>query len=346
MARIHTVRRGESLSKIAAQYGIKSWRTIYDDPGNAAFRKKRPNPNRIEIGDEIVIPEASGTAAAPPAATTPAPAAELPVDFSLVVHDARSPTRPFAGLTVKLLLPGGDEKELTTNASGMIEIGEPEITAGDVDVLQIRDATEAAVIRYDEHAVEGFGTNQTNQLLIPDKRSLIHGIARAHRIARRSEWGKKSPRYATMEPDWEYTTVVIHHSGDGGETDPVQIEKQHMEERGFDDVGYHYMIKPDGSIYEGRHLAYKGSHVEKANSHKIGILLMGDYEHQIWDVDDDPSAPQMVAAVELIKTLKAELGTIVSLGGHRDYKQGTECPGGAMYAHLDALRKATGLGGP
>jgi len=51
-------------------------------------------------------------------------------------------------------------------------------------------------------------------------------------------------------------------------------------------------------------------------------------------------------AVALLQTLKSEFRTLSKLGGHRDYKPTTECPGDIMYGRLGALRTATGLGGP
>jgi len=53
---VHTVKPGETLSAIAKQYGLPSWRELYNDPANAAFRTKRPNPNLIHPGDKINIP--------------------------------------------------------------------------------------------------------------------------------------------------------------------------------------------------------------------------------------------------------------------------------------------------
>ena len=43
----HTVAQGECLSTIAASYGFRDYRTVYNDPANAEFREKRPNPNVI-----------------------------------------------------------------------------------------------------------------------------------------------------------------------------------------------------------------------------------------------------------------------------------------------------------
>jgi Putative peptidoglycan binding domain len=54
---VHTVEQGDCLSSIAKQYGFSDWRLIYNHPENAAFKRKRPNPNCICPGDQIFIPE-------------------------------------------------------------------------------------------------------------------------------------------------------------------------------------------------------------------------------------------------------------------------------------------------
>lgn len=57
MAEIHTVVQGECLSSIAHHFGFGDWHTIYDDPHNADFKAKRPDPNLIYPGDELYIPD-------------------------------------------------------------------------------------------------------------------------------------------------------------------------------------------------------------------------------------------------------------------------------------------------
>jgi hypothetical protein len=53
---VHRVKQGECLGTIAARYGYM-WQTIYDAPENEALRRRRPNPNVLFPGDEVVIPE-------------------------------------------------------------------------------------------------------------------------------------------------------------------------------------------------------------------------------------------------------------------------------------------------
>jgi hypothetical protein len=350
MATTHSARAGETLSKIANQYGFRNWRIIYDHPRNSAFRQRRPNPDLIHVGDEIFIPDKVQKHREVETGRThvfQAPGMQQRLEFHLTAIDSIHPPDPIPNLTVRLALPQGVEQDFRTGANGGILITEPDIVQGTVDVKDIADATEVPRISYNSFLQIGLHTNQSNVLTVPDKRKVINRIAAAQHIIRRAAWGARTPNYSAMAEDWDYTTVVIHHSGDSGTKDPREIQRKHMDEKGYDDVGYHYMVHPTGRIYEGRYLTFKGSHVEHANTGKIGILIMGDFEHQAWDFDDDDLTPaQLTAAEALIRTLKAELGTVSKLGGHRDYKPTTECPGNALYPRLGALRTATGLGGP
>lgn len=55
-SRVHVVRSGENLTRIAKQYGLGSWERIWKAPENAAFAQKRKNPNLLFPGDELHIP--------------------------------------------------------------------------------------------------------------------------------------------------------------------------------------------------------------------------------------------------------------------------------------------------
>ena len=59
MATKYTVRAGDTLTSIAAQFGVPNWQALYHDPANAAFRALRPNPDVIAPGDILFIPSSA-----------------------------------------------------------------------------------------------------------------------------------------------------------------------------------------------------------------------------------------------------------------------------------------------
>jgi N-acetyl-anhydromuramyl-L-alanine amidase AmpD len=52
------------------------------------------------------------------------------------------------------------------------------------------------------------------------------------------------------------------------------IRKWHLE-RGFSDIGYHYVIRRNGKVETGREESQVGAHVQGHNSHSIGICWVG-----------------------------------------------------------------------
>jgi hypothetical protein len=69
-----------------------------------------------------------------------------------------------------------------------------------------------------------------------------------------------------------------------------RIQQYHQGERGWADIGYHYLIGPDGLVYEGRDVALIGSHcggvvpagVKRvfANTGSIGLNLIGNFDEE------------------------------------------------------------------
>jgi nucleoid-associated protein YgaU len=53
----YTVRRGDTLSHIADEHGLASWRQIYDAPENEEFRRTHPDPDLIYPGDRVFVPD-------------------------------------------------------------------------------------------------------------------------------------------------------------------------------------------------------------------------------------------------------------------------------------------------
>jgi hypothetical protein len=140
-------------------------------------------------------------------------------------------------------------------------------------------------------------------------------------------------------------TIVVHHSAFPN-AGPVEIQDLHMDVRGFADVAYHYMIAPDGTIYEGRPINVRGAHVRGYNTGSVGIVLLGNFN------EDLPTADQLVHLRLLVDYLRYSYD-IRYLAGHKDYPNqspdGTECPGDQLYPLLsdlaDQLDMRYGIGG-
>ena len=67
--------------------------------------------------------------------------------------------------------------------------------------------------------------------------------------------------------------------------DVNDIRRWHLQ-RGFVDVGYHYVIKRDGTIEPGRPLDRQGAHVSGFNHLSVGVCLVGGVS------EDDVNVPE------------------------------------------------------
>jgi len=66
----------------------------------------------------------------------------------------------------------------------------------------------------------------------------------------------------------------IIHCSDSTFGDAATIDKWHKE-RGFNQIGYHFVIKRDGTLESGRPLEVLGAHVRGHNRDSIGTCLIG-----------------------------------------------------------------------
>lgn len=78
----------------------------------------------------------------------------------------------------------------------------------------------------------------------------------------------------------EITTVVWHwtaHYTDQGHIGSEQINESHIA-RGWNGIGYHFIVKRDGSIQVGRDINATGAHVGGFNTRSIGISFVAGYK--------------------------------------------------------------------
>lgn len=70
--------------------------------------------------------------------------------------------------------------------------------------------------------------------------------------------------------------IIVHCSAtpEGKNFNANDIDRWHKE-RGFDCIGYHYVIDLDGTIEKGRPIEKVGAHVKGHNSNSIGVCYIG-----------------------------------------------------------------------
>ena len=119
-------------------------------------------------------------------------------------------------------------------------------------------------------------------------------------------------------------TIVIHCAATKPTMD-VGVEEitDWHKQRGFDTIGYHYVIRRSGQIEEGRSDELQGAHAVRVNGTSIGICLVGGLNTRGLHAPDY-TAQQQDALFVLIKTLKLTYKD-ANVVGHSTL-DGVECP--------------------
>lgn len=106
-----------------------------------------------------------------------------------------------------------------------------------------------------------------------------------------------------------------------------EIKRWHVEDNGWSDIGYHFIIDRDGKIANGRDVSKAGAHVQQRNAKSIGICLIGGHGSSPTDRFDDSFTSEQDAALRgLIEDLQGLHDGIEKVTGHNDYAS-KACPG-------------------
>lgn len=118
--------------------------------------------------------------------------------------------------------------------------------------------------------------------------------------------------------------IAIHCSATPATSnvDAAEIRRWHRA-RGFKDIGYHYVIKRDGTVEKGRPDDQPGAHEPKINARSLAVCLVGGsppvsslaYKQGLGE--DNYTAPQWVSLEKLVRSLTAKHPKAEVLG-HRD----------------------------
>ena len=118
--------------------------------------------------------------------------------------------------------------------------------------------------------------------------------------------------------------IIIHCSAtpESRKTSAEEIKSWHLE-RGFSDIGYHYIVHLDGSISYGRNIEKIGAHSRGQNKMSIGVCYIGGLDECL-DAKDTRTPKQKESLLILLKTLK-KLHSKAVIYGHRDFSE-KACP--------------------
>ena len=119
--------------------------------------------------------------------------------------------------------------------------------------------------------------------------------------------------------------IIVHCSAtpEGKDYTLDTIRKWHLQ-RGFSDIGYHYVIHPDGKVEEGRDVNIAGAHCSGHNSKSIGICYIGGMTADNKKAKDTRTSEQHTMLLWLLMKMR-KLYPSAKIHGHRDFAA-KDCP--------------------
>ena len=119
--------------------------------------------------------------------------------------------------------------------------------------------------------------------------------------------------------------LIVHCSAtpEGKDYSVDTIRQWHLQ-RGFSDIGYHYVIYRDGSIHTGRDESIIGAHCTGHNTNSIGVCYIGGCASDGKTPKDTRTSEQRQSLLKLLKELKVKYPK-ASIHGHRDFAN-KACP--------------------
>lgn len=119
--------------------------------------------------------------------------------------------------------------------------------------------------------------------------------------------------------------LIVHCSAtpEGKDYSVGTIRQWHLQ-RGFSDIGYHYVIYRDGSIHIGRDESIIGAHCTGHNTNSIGVCYIGGCASNGKTPKDTRTTEQKQSLVKLLKELKTKYPQ-ASIHSHKDFSN-KACP--------------------
>jgi N-acetylmuramoyl-L-alanine amidase len=119
--------------------------------------------------------------------------------------------------------------------------------------------------------------------------------------------------------------IIIHCTAtpEGRPHTIADITRWHKE-RGFNDIGYHFVVGLSGETWPGRTLEIPGAHAQWHNADSIGVCYVGGMSANMIRPKDTRTSLQKESMLILLRSLKRRFPE-AEIIGHRDVAQ-KDCP--------------------
>ncbi|WP_018123394.1 N-acetylmuramoyl-L-alanine amidase [Desulfovibrio oxyclinae] len=120
--------------------------------------------------------------------------------------------------------------------------------------------------------------------------------------------------------------IIVHCSATPPTMDigAKEIDRWHRA-RSFLKIGYHYVIRRDGTVEPGRGLEEPGAHARGYNSRSVGVCLVGGVAEDKKTPENNYTTEQMEALEILLQGLRAEYPD-AKIIGHNEVNSHKACP--------------------
>lgn len=151
------------------------------------------------------------------------------------------------------------------------------------------------------------------------------------------EWGS-SPLEMPLEMRQTPRRLVLHHggvpwvAGSDAKAKIRALQRWGQKEKGWPDVPYHFLITPDGQVFEGRDWRYQpDSNTSYSLNGVLNVELFGNFENE------SVSRQQLDSLLALLNSLCDEFDiSPTDISSHRQNAPGqTVCPGRDLQRYLD-----------
>jgi hypothetical protein len=183
----------------------------------------------------------------------------------------------------------------------------------------------------------------------PAEPPFVPGIGQG--VIPRSQWTRSGvARPGNIYPMNGVKRITIHHDGMDVFTERTfarcagrieQIRASHLRRTAkgggrWADIGYHFIVDPQGRVWEGRSASYQGAHVQDHNENNLGILCLGNFERQSPSREQTAALDRFVASQ--MRTYSVSLSRVYT---HRELNP-TECPGRNLQRYMVQTRSRGG----